>query len=115
MNKPLVVVFAFVLALIEAPALADGVEKDSPFLFPPGDYPSRFGDPGYSEERAAAKEAAMAKWNKMTPEERAAAKKAARDRRLKDLTERQTTEKNAATKSDTEQKKQDEHNKAEQP
>jgi len=109
MNKPLVAVFAGLVSLIAAPASGESGDKASPFLFPPGDYPTRFGDPGYSEEMAAAKEAAIAKWNKMTPEEQAAAKKAARDRKAaREEWDKMAPEQQAAARKDAARKRRQE-------
>lgn len=73
MNKLLVSLFAGAFALGSAAALAD----DSS-LMPLSKM--------QTQDAKAAREAAQAKWAKMTPEEQAAARKAARTKRLMDAT-----------------------------
>jgi hypothetical protein len=70
--------------LAQAPTTPPNQSDDAPYLLPPGDYPTRFGDPGYDERKDAARAAAKAKWDKMTPEERTALKKSIANGRQKE-------------------------------
>jgi hypothetical protein len=99
MDKLLVALCVFLFgsasALAQAPTTTPNPSDDTPSFLTPGDYPTRFGDPGYDERKDAARAAAKAKWDKMTPEEKAAAKKAMAEKRRAELTKRERAEQKA--------------------
>jgi hypothetical protein len=84
MNKLLVALFAGAFAFVSASAIAQGMKPATQPI--PSDSTLMPLSKMDTEQAKAARAAAKAKWDSMTPEEKAAAKKAVAKKRQQDLT-----------------------------